>query len=153
SSLLASSQSQSIPNPDRSLSILVGCTPQQASEVNTFMLALSWRCAGLQVHYVGQVDDPEAFIQQVEALRPALVYLSAASRMSIHRVAQVGREMDQLKEHRPMLCFGGAAFDQAPNLIRSITGVYLGSKPEVATRNLGDLVRLYPTLSPGQIQE
>ena len=153
-SLLATrSQFYSLPELDADLSILVGCVHPKTSEVEAFILALFWRRTGLQVQYIGGITDTPIFLRQIETVRPALVYLTTESRMSTQRLVEVGREIAHIRQNRPMFCFGGAAFEQAPALAQSVTGVYLGSKPEEILLNLHNLVRLSPQLSTQQVTE
>ena len=131
--------------------ILVGCTAQESSEVGTLKLALLWRRAGLQIRYIGCVHSISTLLQQLQVMQPDFIYLSTALRMSIPRIAKIGKELAALKNVHTTFCFGGTAFDQASSLTQNIAGTYLGSQPREITQHLDELLRLSLLLTPAQI--
>ncbi len=147
---------QTTPNLRKGLLILVCDVPLETYEIDALMLALFWRRAGLHIHYHGRLsgarDLPEV-LETIRPLHPGIIYLSATRYSRIHDVKEVGQEIARLKHPRPIFCFGGNAFDGNTILLSSITGVYLGLNVTTHMQRLGEVIRLYPGHSPGQIED
>jgi uncharacterized integral membrane protein (TIGR00698 family) len=134
--------------------VMVGCVPQKTAEFDALRLTLLWRRMGLRVSYIGQVNNEQALMRQVEKNRPMFVFLVATSRVSTHWIARVGEVLTLIeKKDRPFLCFGGSAFAQTPLLARSIDGFYLGVQPTEITYRLAEATSLTTTLSMQQVEE
>ncbi len=138
---------------DQNISILVGCTMQESSELGALKLALLWRRAGLNIHYIGCINSISILVQQVQQTQPDFVYISTALRISISRIAKFGKEIAALKNVHTTFCFGGAAFDHSSTLAQNVTGTYLGSQPQDITQHLAALLHLSPSFTSTQITE
>ncbi len=142
---------QSTPNLRQGSSILVGCAPKETHELGVLMLALFWRRAGLNVFYLGQMLELHSLMQEIRAMRPGIVCLSAMTHPRVKDLAEVGREIVKMPPPKPIFCFGGGAFGRDEALIRSVKGVFLGGG-NVATQRIKELSRLQATFSPTDVE-
>lgn len=133
---------QSAPDLRQGPSILVGCAPKETHEIGILMLALFWRRAGLHIYYLGQMLEMRSLLQEVRAIKPGVVCLSAMTRPRVKDLAEVAREITKLEQPRPIVCFGGGAFGQDSTLLRNIKGVFLGNDAATATKRVCELIQL-----------
>ena len=105
--------------------VIACCAPGELHELAPLMLSLLLRRAGLRVAYLGQSIETESLLQTVRQLSPALLCVSATLISFLEAVTELGRKVQQLPPPRPVLVFGGQAFEQRPDLIARVPGVYL----------------------------
>lgn len=124
--------------------VIVACAPTEPHELGALILAVLLRRAGYHVVYVGANTPVKDLLEMARALHPTGVMLSASLRSSF----------DRLTEHRgvfegmaPVVAFGGAAFDEAPDRARLLGGMYLGSETLEAVERFHKLVRERGVLS------
>lgn len=113
--------------------VVVACAPHEYHEIGSLTLAIFLRRAGLRTHYLGANTPIADLVRFCTELRADAVMISAGSAEAI----------DALREHHATLheaaaivAFGGAAFNEAPELARELGGEYLGSDAAVALEGL-----------------
>ncbi len=105
--------------------VVVGCAPGNLHELGALMVALFLRRAGMRVAYLGQNCDAQTFVDSVMLLRPACVIMSASMTAQAEALGEIGRRLRSLPQPRPIFCFGGQAFANAPDLAQAIPGEYV----------------------------
>ena len=99
------------------------------------MLSLLLRRVGLRVAYLGQSIETESLLQTVRQVSPALLCVSVTLTSSLEGVAELGQKLQELPAPRPVLIFGGQAFEQRADLIARVPGIHLdGDMQTIITR-------------------
>ncbi len=140
SSALIRAQLESIframPAAERGPLVVVGCAPGNLHELGALMLALFLRRSGVRVAYLGQNCDSHTFVDNVMLLRPACVMLSASLASQVDGLGEIGRRLRTITQPRPLFCFGGQAFAEAPELAEAIPGEYLAGDARDAVEGI-----------------
>lgn len=111
-------------NDQSQRAVIVACAPLERHQLGALMLALVLRRAGYRVYFLG-ADTPLADLAEMaRALRPLAVLLSATLPASLEPLKEA---RTLLKAPAPLLVFGGRAFENQPELARSLGGLYLGN--------------------------
>jgi DNA-binding transcriptional MerR regulator len=105
--------------------VIACCAPGELHELAPLMLSLLLRRAGLRVAYLGQSIETESLLQTVRQLSPVLLCVSVTLISSLEAVAELGQKVQELPPPRPVLVFGGQAFEQRADLIARVPGVYV----------------------------
>jgi methanogenic corrinoid protein MtbC1 len=105
--------------------VIAGCAPGELHELAPLMLSLLLRRAGLRVAYLGQSIETESLLQTARQLSPALICVSMTRMSSLEAVTELGQKVQELPSPRPVLIFGGQAFEQHIDLIARVPGIYL----------------------------
>jgi hypothetical protein len=79
------------------------------------------------------------FKEVVDTIKPQLICFSAATVQSAEALGLFSQQL-QAGINGAALTFGGTAFNQRPDLIPKISGLYLGDTIEVAVENIQTLV-------------
>ena len=119
---------RSEPTPSTGPLVLVGCAPGEYHELGALILALILRRqrAGLRVAYLGQNVEPEHLLESIQALRPAVVCVSASLPEHSQAISDLSHKLAALPAvQRPILVFGGRAFINHPELRMSVDGIYM----------------------------
>jgi MerR family transcriptional regulator, light-induced transcriptional regulator len=105
--------------------IIVGCAPEELHELGTLMAALFLTRRGWHVIYLGALVPLADLTATVQALKPALVCLSASLLEAALGLSEVAHA---LKSAAPDVLFGygGRAFNINPELRRTMPGIFLG---------------------------
>lgn len=128
--------------------VWIGCGPREQNDIYALVLAVFMRRSGLRVTYLGQSLDGAELVEEARKRRPPLVALSITSTQRIRSLARIAKAMNQLEAPRPMLVFNGPIFIRNPELLRKVTGIYLGDDPGNATFHAKKLLGVdTPTLS------
>lgn len=125
----------------------VGCAPGELHEMGALMLAIFLRRAGYQVRYLGQDLQVDDLIEEVRRQQPAIVLFSATCMNSAANLRQLCDALASLSGNRPVICYGGRAFNVHPELRDAIAGVYLGATATEAVDGLREIVHRQ-TISP-----
>ena len=105
--------------------VVACCAPGEVHELALLMLSLLLRRAGLRVAYLGQNIETESLLQTARQLSPALICVSVTLIPFLQEVIELGQKVEDLPPPRPVFIFGGQVFDQRPDLIARVTGVYV----------------------------
>jgi MerR family transcriptional regulator, light-induced transcriptional regulator len=105
--------------------VIACCAPGELHELAPLMLSLLLRRAGLRVAYLGQSIETEGLLQTVRQLSPALICVSVTSNSCLETATGLGQRVQELPPPRPVLVFGGQAFEQGADLIARVPGIYL----------------------------
>jgi len=105
--------------------VIACCAPGEVHELALLMLSLLLRRTGLRVAYLGQNIETESLLQTARQLSPALICVSVTLISSLEAVTELGQKLQELPLPRPVFIFGGSVFDQRPDLIARVTGVYV----------------------------
>jgi hypothetical protein len=62
---------------------------------------------------------------QIEQLSPALLCISVTISAHLTATIELGQKLQKLPSPRPTFIVGGQAFEQHPDLIKQISGIYL----------------------------
>lgn len=120
--------------------IVVGCAPQERHEIGALMLALFLRNAGFHVEFLGADVHLADLVEFARSTRPDLVCLSASAEGSALSLGPLEDQLAALSP-APRFGFGGAAFNQHPELRRRVPGAFLGHNP---TEAVGRIRKLLP---------
>lgn len=113
------------PTSETSPLVIACCAPGEAHELAALMISLLLRRAGLRVAYLGQNIETAGLLQTVRQVTPALICVSVTLMSCVEGVIELGQKLQELPPSRPVLVFGGQAFEQHAALITQVPGVYL----------------------------
>ncbi|GAC1361424.1 MAG: cobalamin-dependent protein [Ktedonobacteraceae bacterium] len=113
------------PNPQQRPLVLTCCAPGESHELAALMLSLFLRRRGMHVVYLGQSIETTGLVHTIEKLSPALVCVSITIPENLSSLANLGQEIERLRDPRPLFAFGGQAFAYAPESARAIPGIHL----------------------------
>lgn len=116
--------------------VIAGCAPGELHELAALMLSLLLRRAGLRVAYLGQSIETVGLLQTVRQLSPALLCLSVTVISSLEAAIELGQRVQELPAPRPVLVFGGQAFEQRADLIARVPGVYINGDMQAVITQL-----------------
>ena len=121
---------------------LLTCAPNDQHEIGLLLLALSLRRRGFIVIYLGSNFTTTAFEEIVETVQPQLICFSAATTQSAKALVSFSQEyqIDILTQTNSLFfTFGGPIFNQEPDLIPSVSGLYLGNTIEAGVSKIEEL--------------
>ncbi len=136
------------------LKILLVCAPEDQHEIGLLLLALSLRRRGYVVIYLGSNINLNGFDYTINIIQPDLICFSAATEQSainlvelVHHspykwVVNTEKFNKAQLEEKPLLTFGGVAFNHNPGLILNMPGYYLGNSIPNAVINIQEILRL-----------
>jgi DNA-binding transcriptional MerR regulator len=110
--------------------IIACCAPGEAHALAPLMLALLLRRSGLRVAYLGQSIEIAGLLQTIVELSPALLCISVTISSFVAATIELGQKLQDLPAPRPAFIVGGQAFEQHPDTISQISGVYLNGDLE-----------------------
>ncbi len=131
---------RTLPNLYDGPEMWVGCAPGEQHEMGALFLSIFLRRAGYQVRYLGQDLPVDDLIQEVNVQRPAIILFSATCLNAATNLRQLCAALANLDSPRPVICYGGRAFNLYPELRDSIAGVYLGATAAEAVDGLREVV-------------
>jgi len=114
-----------LPGSETNPLVITCCAPGELHELAALMLALFLRRAGLRVAYLGQSIETAGLLQTVRQLSPALLCVSVTLNSFLEAAIKLGQQIEELPSPRPILIFGGQAFEQHADLIARVPGVYV----------------------------
>lgn len=118
---------------------LLTCAPGDQHEIGLLLLALSLRRRGFVVIYLGPNMTITEFEEVVNTVEPKLICFSAATVQAAEALVWFSQNL-KTRINGAVLTFGGTAFNQRPDLIPQISGLYLGDTIELAVKNVQTLV-------------
>lgn len=120
--------------------IWVGCAPGEQHEMGVLLLCIYLRRAGFQIRYLGQDLPEEDLLGEALLQKPALILFSAAGNDSAARLALLCERITALEPPRPVVGYGGRAFNAHPELRESMAGVYMGASAAEAVEMVSELL-------------
>ena len=126
-----------VPSRSKAAAVVVACAPQDQHELGALMLAILLKRAGYRVYYVGANTPVVALAEMAASLKLAAVLVSASLSASAERLVEA---REDLRGIAPVVVFGGAAFDNRPELARSLGGWYLSNDLSEAVQAFSDLL-------------
>jgi len=128
------------PPPLRNETVLIGCAPGESHDIGALMLALFLRRRGFNTIYAGASVEAEALRADILNRAPEAVCLSASNAPAVQTLTQLYSSLSS--HYQGVLAYGGRAFNEDPELIKTVPGTFLGSDAEAGTRNLVDALQM-----------
>ncbi|HLX40455.1 MAG TPA: cobalamin B12-binding domain-containing protein [Ktedonobacteraceae bacterium] len=110
--------------------VIACCAPGEAHAIAPLILSLLMRRAGLRVAYLGQSIETAGLLQTIIQLSPALLCISVTIGSHVTATMELGQKLQQLPSPPPVFIVGGQAFEQHPDLIEQVSGIYLHGNME-----------------------
>lgn len=131
---------RTVPNATARPLLWVGCAPGELHEVGALLLSIYLRRSGFSVRYLGQNLPTDDLVAEVATMQPDLLLFSATTIESAHRLGPLCARLADLDPPRPIIGYGGRAFNLRPELRDEIAGVYLGATAAEAVESINDLL-------------
>jgi len=135
---------RTVPNATNTPLIWVGCAPGEQHEIGAMLLSIYLRRAGYTVRYLGQDLPGEDLVAETKLVKPELLLFSATTVEAASKLQSLCEMLANLDPPRPMIGYGGRAFNLRPELRDEIAGVYLGATAVEAVESIGDLLADFP---------
>lgn len=133
---------RSLPLHSSGPKIIIGCGPDELHEIGSLMFATLLRDAGYRVEYLGADIPLEDLVLYAGEENPRMLVVSATIRDSALKLLNFSGQLEKLKQ-RPILGFGGAAFNYDRELASKVPGEYLGSDFMQSLERVKSLVPLH----------
>ncbi len=124
--------------------VVAACAPLEHDEIGALVLTTLLRRAGHRVVYLGANTPVGGLRELTQTLRPLGVMVLASSAQA---ATLLGEARNHLVELAPVLVFGGAAFNQRPDLAEALTGTLLEPEAQSAVRQFSRLIEQHGALS------
>jgi methanogenic corrinoid protein MtbC1 len=135
---------RTVPNATNTPLIWVGCAPDEQHEIGAMLLSIYLRRVGYTVRYLGQDLPGEDLVAETKLVKPELLLFSATTVEAANKLQSLCEMLANLDPPRPMIGYGGRAFNLRPELRDEIAGVYLGATAVEAVESIGDLLADFP---------
>jgi MerR family transcriptional regulator, light-induced transcriptional regulator len=122
--------------------IIVACAPTDQHELGALMLAVALRRAGYRVYYVGANTPVSDLFEMSNQIMPIALMISASSAKAVEKLFE---EQHMFKNVSPYIVFGGKAFNENPELAKSLGGIYLAEDIPRAIEKFEQLVQKVKT--------
>jgi MerR family transcriptional regulator, light-induced transcriptional regulator len=113
--------------------IIVACAPGEWHEIGSLMLAIFLRRAGFRTHYLGANTPVEDLVRFSREVKAEVLMISVSNAEVLENLRSTARF---LLEAAPLVVYGGAAFNERPEIARELGGEYLGSDSAMALDGL-----------------
>jgi methanogenic corrinoid protein MtbC1 len=143
---------RTLPSLHEGPELWVGCAPGELHEMGAMLLAIFLRRAGYQVRYLGQDLPIDDLLHEVQIQQPAIVLFSATSVNAATHLRHLCDALTKLDAPRPVMCYGGRAFNLHPELRDNIAGVYLGATAAEAAEGVRDVLRQQGATQPRSVR-
>ncbi|MBK8796479.1 MAG: cobalamin B12-binding domain-containing protein [Anaerolineales bacterium] len=104
------------------------------------LLSIYLRRAGYTVRYLGQNLPMDDLVAEVSVAKPDMVLFSATTSGAALHLRQLCELLAGIEPPRPIIGYGGRAFNLRPELRDEIAGVYLGATAAEAVESMDDLL-------------
>jgi methanogenic corrinoid protein MtbC1 len=131
---------RTVPNATTPPLIWVGCAPGELHEIGALLLSIYLRRSGYTVRYLGQNLPTDDLVAEVATIKPDLLLFSATTVDSAQRLQPLCARLADLDPPRPIIGYGGRAFNLRPELRDEIAGIYLGATAAEAVESIDDLL-------------
>jgi MerR family transcriptional regulator, light-induced transcriptional regulator len=113
--------------------IIVACAPGEWHEIGSLMLAIFLRRAGFRTHYLGANTPVEDLVRFAREVKAEVLMISVSNAEVLENLRGTARF---LLEAAPLIVYGGAAFNERPEMARELGGEYLGADSAMALDGL-----------------
>lgn len=131
---------RTVPNATGGPVVWIGCAPGELHEIGAMLLSIYLRRAGYIVRYLGQNLPVEDLVAEVKSVQPGMVIFSATTIEAARALQPVCEQLAQIDPPRPIIGYGGRAFNLRPELRDAVPGVYLGATAVEAVESIDDLL-------------
>ena len=136
------------PRPKSNAPIMLACAPGEWHEGSLLMLGVLLSRQGWPLIYLGQninLKDMATYIQKKDPLAVVLIAMRSETAIEL---------LDWPKwvhqdSGRPIMAYGGKAFNDDPSLFKKVPGIYLGSSIQAGVDRLNSLLSDYLSKSSG----
>lgn len=135
---------RAVPNVTARPLIWVGCAPGELHEIGALLLSIYLRRAGYTVRYLGQNLSADDLVEEVRVVRPDMVLFSATTIDAAKNLRPLCELLASIESPRPIIGYGGRAFNVRPELRNEIAGVYLGETAVEAVEGIRELLSEHP---------
>jgi methanogenic corrinoid protein MtbC1 len=130
--------------PGRGRPVVLGCAADEQHEIGLLLVAIFLSRRGRPVVYLGASVPAQDLRAAVERLQPGLVVLSATTRDTADTLAESAAMLAALPEPRPLVAYGGRAFEQNGHSPVLPNAVYLGPDARAAASRAAALLGAPP---------
>lgn len=131
---------RTVPNATGGPVVWIGCAPGELHEIGAMLLSIYLRRAGYIVRYLGQNLPVEDLVAEVKNVQPGMVIFSATTIEAARALQPVCEQLARIEPPRPIIGYGGRAFNLRPELRDAVPGVYLGATAVEAVESIDDLL-------------
>lgn len=131
---------RTVPNGSGGPVVWIGCAPGELHEIGAMLLSIYLRRAGYIVRYLGQNLPVEDLVSEVKNVQPGMVIFSATTVESARALQPVCEQLARIDPPRPIIGYGGRAFNLRPELRDAVPGVFLGATAVEAVESIDDLL-------------
>lgn len=121
--------------------IMIGCAPTEQHELGSLMMAVLLRSESYRVEYLGPDIPIEDLADYAKYELPTMIILAATSEDSARNLRHMQPLLVKEVNPSPIFGYGGAAFDQIPQLRQDIAGNYLGNTLELAVATVKNMLK------------
>jgi methanogenic corrinoid protein MtbC1 len=120
--------------------VWVGCAPGERHEMGVLLLCIYLRRAGFQVRYLGHDLPEDDLVREAVLQKPALILFSATGSDSAARLRTVCERLVGIEPSRPIVGYGGRAFNVHPELRLNMAGVFAGESALEGVETVSELL-------------
>jgi DNA-binding transcriptional MerR regulator len=102
------------------------CPPGENHEIGLLTFALLMEQRGWEVIYLGQSVESEGLEAFLERLMPGLLCMSISLVEHVTGILEVCQKTEQLRTEGLQIVYGGRVFNQYPEFVERLPGLYLG---------------------------
>jgi DNA-binding transcriptional MerR regulator len=129
------------PPPLATHPVILACAPGELHEGGLLMLGVLLRRLRWPVRYLGQAVPLLHLSSFIEALTPPVVTFVATTEESARALSEWPTWLSKVAEsNSPLICFGGRAFVEHPELIEAVQGRYLGNTLQEGIQKLNSIL-------------
>ncbi|MGL4609226.1 MAG: MerR family transcriptional regulator [Trueperaceae bacterium] len=122
--------------------VIVACAPTDQHELGPLMLAVAVRRAGYRVYYIGANTPISDLFEMSNQVMPIAIMLSASTPVATEKLME---EQHYFRNVSPLIIFGGTAFNENPELAKTLGGLYLAADIPKAVEKFEQLVQKVKT--------
>jgi len=119
--------------------LLIGCAPEEFHELASLMLSVLLRREGYQVEFLGADLPVDDLVAYAEDISPDMIILSASFEHTARPLYKIQAKLDQLPS-KPQLGFGGRYFNDNPEVLKELQGIFLGTSLDDTIKNVHDIL-------------
>lgn len=122
--------------------VIVACAPTDQHELGALMLAVALKRAGYRVYYVGANTPVSDLFDMSSQVMPIAIMISASNGKAVEKLME---EQHYFRNVSPFIIFGGAAFNENPDIAKTLGGTYLAENIPKSLEKFEQLVEKVKT--------